>query len=285
MKKKQLILCMGLSAMSLFTSCLSDEHSLDLTPDIQGDSQTGEIILNLNADASFIEQTRALNEDEYSNTANYTVQVYNNAEPTKFIVNTKYSEVDPQKLKSLVPGTYTVKAFYGTELNYSRDKFYVVGENNNVAINAGDEVSVPLSCTPTCGRIRVEFDSEMATYYDDYDVTFTEALALGNAGISWSSTDTEPWYVKLAPEGETIRYTISLTAKEQYAYTNKDGEKQTSGTVSKTFTLQRNKAYNLKIKPHHNPMTEGGISIIIEIDDNTNTPIDIPVEVGINWLS
>ena len=32
MKKKHLFLCMGLSALSLFTSCQSDEHNLDLAP-------------------------------------------------------------------------------------------------------------------------------------------------------------------------------------------------------------------------------------------------------------
>lgn len=284
MKKKQLILCMGLSAMSLFTSCMSDEHSLDLTPDIQGDSQTGKIVLSLNSDARFSAQTRALNEADYRNLSNYQVQVFNNDTPTNLIVDCKYSELDPQNLKSLAPGTYTVKAFYGTEQNYSRSDFYVVGVKDNVTVNVGEPTNVSLTCVPTCGKLSVAFDQDMATYYDSYEVAFSQAVAFGGSAISWVATDTEPWYVKLNSEGETLRYTINLTAKEEYAYTDAQGNKKTNGTVTNEFKLERNRAYKLKVIPDYTATTQGGLSVIINIDEGTNDPIDIPVIVPIEWL-
>ena len=283
MNKKHLFLCMGLSALSLFTSCQSDERDLDLAPAAQGESTTGKIVLNLNADARFRDQgtTRAVNEDSYRNTANYRVQVYNN---DTLIVDDLYSQLDFNKLSALKPATYTVKAFYGTEQNYSRNEFYVEGIKDNVTVNAGDQANVPLSCLPTCGKLSVEFDPAMATYYDSYDVAFSQAAAFGGSTISWTATDTEPWYVKLSAAGETLRYTINLTAKDEYAYTDDQGNKKTSGTVIKEFSLQRNRAYKLKIKPDYTATTEGGLKIVIEFDESTNR-IDVPVVVPIDWLN
>lgn len=283
MKKKQLILCMGLSAMSLFTSCLSEQHEMNLAPSAQEDSKMGKIVLNLNADARFNLQTRVLNEDDYRNTANYQVQVFNNDNPTNLIVDCKYSELDGNMPSSFQPGTYTVKAFYGTEQNYSRNEFYVEGVKNNVTVNVGEKTNVSLTCVPTCGKLSVAFDLAMATYYDSYEVTFSQAAAFGGSSISWIATDYEPWYVKLNALGETLRYTISLTAKEEYAYTDAQGNKKTSGTVTKEFNLQRNHAYKLKVIPDYTATTEGGLKVIIEIDEDTN-PIDIPVVVPIDWL-
>ena len=283
MKKKHLFLCMGVSAMALLTSC--SEHNFDLKPsDVLDKTETGKIVLDLNADASFDVLTRAVNEDNYRNTADYQVQVFNNDNPSNLLVDCKYSEINPSDLSSLAPGTYTVKAFYGTERPYSRNEFYVEGVKDNVTVNAGDPSNVTLTCLPTCGKLSVSFDKDMATYYDSYEVAFSQAVAFGGSSIAWNATDTEPWYVKLNAQGETLRYTISLTAKEQYAYTDAQGNKKSNGTVTKEFNLQRNRAYKLNIKPDYTATSDGGLSIIIEIDDETNTPIDVPVEVPISWL-
>ena len=283
MKQKQLIFCMGLSAIALFASC--SEHDFDTKPSDNLDkSETGKIVLNLNADASFDVLTRAVNEDNYRNTANYQVQVFNNDDPSKLLVDCKYSDLNPSELSSLAPGTYTVKAYYGTERNYSRNEFYVEGVKDNITVNAGDQANVSLTCLPTAGKLSVNFANDMATYYDSYEVSFSQAAAFGGSSIAWNATDTEPWYVKLNPQGETLRYTISLTVKDQYAYTDDQGNKKSNGTVTKEFNLQRNHAYKLNIKPDYTPTSDGGLSIIIEIDDETNTPIDVPVEVPISWL-
>ena len=284
---KKTTLCMMMGVAVLATSCLSEDH--DLAPaEVQDSVQKGKIVINVDAATEFAQQqTRALVEADYEVTANYTVQMYDNADPSKLIVNCKYSELSSpevaKKLSKLDPATYTVKAFYGTDVPYSRDKFYVIGERQ-VTLNAGDEVNVPLTCKPTCGRLNVVFGSKMADYYDYYDVSFSEAVAFGGSSISWSATDKDPWYVRLNEAGETLRYTISVTAKDEYAYTDAQGNKQNTGVVTNTFFLERSKAYKLNVNPVYNPTEEGGLAISIEFDEDTNDPTPIDVVVPIDWL-
>ena len=83
--------------------------------------------------------------------------------------------------------------------------------------------------------------------------------------------------------GETVTYTIHLNAKEDYATKLADGTKSTEAEVTGSFQLQRNKAYKLRVKPNYTPSTEGGLSIIIVIDESTNDkPINI--EVPVTWI-
>lgn len=283
MKKNTIFMCLALSLTAMFTSCTSERSIDEQFPKDEG-SASGKIVLDLSADARFIEQTRAVNEDDYRNTANYTVQLWNNEEPTKFLVNCKYSELNDSMPSSFKPGQYTAKAFFGKDVNCSRNEFYVEDINNNINVVAGNPTNITLRCKPTAGKLSVSFSSDMATYYDNYEVVFSQAAALAGSSVTWSATDTEPFYVKLNEAGETLRYTINLTAKEDYAYTDEQGNKKTNGTVTKEFTLQRNRAYHLTIKPDYNATTEGGLSIIIDFDLDTNKPIDIPVQVPIDWL-
>lgn len=283
MRRKSIFMCLALSLTAMFTSCTSERSIDEQFPKDESDA-SGKIVLDLSADARFIEQTRAVNEDDYRNTANYTVQLWNNDDPTKFIVNCKYSELNDNMPGSFKPGKYTAKAFYGNDVNCSRNEFYVEGFNDNINVAAGNPTKVTLPCTPTAGKLSVTFSSDMATYYNNYEVVFSQAAALAGSSVTWSATDTEPFYVKLNAAGETLRYTINLTAKDDYAYTDDQGNKKTNGTVTKEFTLQRNRAYHLTIKPDYTATTEGGLSIIIDIDEDTNDPIDIPVQVPIDWL-
>jgi len=283
MKKNLLLKCLSLGMMGLSVACTSERSIDEQFPKDEG-SASGKIVLDLSADARFIEQTRAVNEDDYRNTANYTVQLWNNEDPTKLLVNCKYSELNDNMPGAFKPGKYTAKAFYGKEVNCSRNEFYVEGINENINVTAGNPTKVTLPCTPTAGKLSVTFSSDMATYYNNYEVVFSQAAALAGSSVTWSATDTEPFYVKLNAAGETLRYTINLTAKEDYAYTDKEGNKKTNGTVTKEFTLQRNRSYHLTIKPAYTATTEGGLNIIIIIDEDTNDPIDIPVQVPIDWL-
>ena len=282
MKKKQLILCMGLSAMSLFTSCLSEQKDLDLTP--RNESETGKIVLSLNSDANFYMQTRALNEADYRNTNNYTVQLFKGdvSEPEK---ECRGSESELQEVfgnLELKPGEYTVKAFYGTEEPYSRNNFRVEG-SRTFNVGKGTTSQVEVSCLPTCGKLTVVFDPTMATYYDAYNVVYSGAEAFSGKTISWLKADTEPWYVKLKPEGETLTYTINVTAKDDYAHVDANGDKQTTGTVTGQFTLQRNHGHKLTVKPNYTPTSEGGLQIEIIIDD-TLTEHKETIVVPVSWL-
>lgn len=281
MKTNKTILYMMLGAATLCTSCVSEDRDLGL-PDAKVTSdQTGTFHVKLNADAGFETQTRALNEASYRNTDNYTVQLIN-ASNSSVMFECKGSELSSNLPKELEIGSYELKAFYGTEYVSSRNDFRVEG-SSTFTIRANDDATVTVNCLPTCGKLSVDFTSDMATYYDDYSVTYGGTAALAGGTIAWAKNDTEPWYVKLNQNGETLTYTVNVTAKEEYAHVDDSGNKQTSGTATGTFTLQRNRAHKLTVSPIYNPTTEGGLKINITIDESTN---DKPttIEVPLTWI-
>lgn len=270
MKKTSWMLGAVLSLGLLLTSCSQDSGFN------QAESQQGQLSLTLHASADF-KETRAVNEDSYKNVGNYTVVVLdaNNVEK----LNCKGYEVASKMPLTMSIGSYTVKAFYGTESAASRNDFYVLGVEQG-SIKAEQKENVVVKCTPTCGRIRVNYDSEMATYFDNYEVTFTGTEALGENTISWLKDDTEPWYVQLNENGEKLTFTVTTTAKD--AYINGSNKEKVASKTG-TFTLNRNKAYKLNIKPNYNPTATGNVEIEITIDESTNDkPVDI--EVPIDWL-
>ena len=280
MKANKTILLMMLGAVGLCASCVSEDHDWGM-PEQQKSDQKGSLRLSLNPTTSFENQTRALNEDDYRNVSNYTVQLINTSNQS-VILECMGSELSSKLPKELEIGSYEVKAFYGNESAASRSDFRVEG-STTFTIRANDETTVSVDCLPTCGKLSVAFAADMATYYDDYNVTYGGTAALAGSTIAWAKADTEPWYVKLNESGETLTYTVNVTVKEAYAHVDDNGDKQTSGTASGTFTLQRNKAHKLSVAPSYSPMAEGGLKIVITIDEDTNdTPVTF--EVPLSWI-
>lgn len=269
MKKKQMVHVVGLLLGMTFVSCSQSPES-ELTQNGQG-----KLTLILDANTDFI-STRAVNEDSYKNVSEYNVLLLDESGNVK--LECKGSELSTNTPMTLNNGTYFLKAFYGKEENYSREGFYVYGEKA-VHIVAEENISETLTCTPTCGKISVNFDQEMANYFSDYSVSFKGTKAMGADSIQWLKADADPWYVKLEPNGETVTYTIQATAKEEYV--GEDG-KSTLVTTS-TFNLARNKAFKLNVKPTYTPTGDGVLDITITIDDTTNDK-EVEVEVPSTWL-
>ncbi len=239
----------------------------------QTEEGEGQLFLTLGADAGFA-NTRAVEESSYKNVDDYTVVVIDNYGVE--MMNCKGSEMASRMPLILNVGDYTVKAFYGVEAPASRDNFYVYGEAQGYIL-PDEEETVSVMCTPTCGRIRVAFDESMATYFSDYKVTFSGTKALRSESIAWLKDDTEPWYVKLEEDGETISFTITTTTKEEFVNANQ----QQVATKTGTFQLAPNKGYKLNIAPSYTAI--GKVGITITIDETTNDkPVDI--EVPVEWL-
>ena len=236
------------------------------------EQRQGMLSLSLYGGANFT--TRALQESSYKNVDNYTVVVVDKDGVEK--MNCKGSEVASKMPLTMSIGSYEIKAFYGTETPASRDAFYVYGEVKG-SIKADQEENVNVVCVPTCGRIDVNFDDAMSTYYSDYYVTFTGTQALGAEAISWLKDDSEPWYVKLNEGGERISFAITVTPKDEYLNNEQQGDVKTG-----TFMLDRNKGYKLNVSANYTPTDIGGIEINVTIDESTNDkPVDI--EVPIEW--
>lgn len=265
--------------MLLFASC--SQREFDLNPggstSNEQNKEQGSLVLNLNASTNFAE-TRSLNEADYRNTQYYDVKVIN-ASTDNVILECKAFQLATNLPKTVDIGSYRIEASYGKEYDASRSDFYMFG-SEVVTVKAKEEKAVTVNCTPTCGKISVAWDASMSTYYDEYNVTFGGTKKLGAKTLAWSKTDSEPWYVALDKEGETVSYTINLTTKE--AYLPKDASTNT-GTATGTFTLERNKAHKLTIRPNYIETTDGGMKLTITIDDSTNDH-NITWEVPVTWI-
>ena len=245
--------------------------------DFVGQTEDGEglLTLSLSSDANFKGSTRAVSELSYKVVDNYTVVVTDKDGVER--LRCYGSEVSSRLPLTLPLGSCQVEAFYGTEKAYSRDVFYVYGKDIPV-VKEDETTTAVVVCTPTCGRIAVNFSSEMSKYYSDYNVTFSGTEAMGTDVITWAKNDTEPWYVKLNEGGETITCTITTTPKDEYVNNEQQGNVQTG-----TFTLNRNKAYKMNIAPNYTPTDLGNIKIDITIDESTNdkyVETKIPLELA-----
>ena len=261
----------GVAAFAFGAMLVSCTHNSTIEEFTGGEGQ-GLLSLSLSADADFV-GTRAVNESDYSNVDNYTVVVIDNYGVEK--LNCKGSEAASQMPLVLSVGDFTVKAYYGVEEAASRDAFYVYGEAQGYIL-PDEEEPVVVECTPTCGRIRVNFGEAMSTYFSDYKVTFTGTKALKGESIAWLKDDTEPWYVKLEEGGETISFTITTTTKAEYINANQ----QQTMTQTGSFQLSRNKGYKLNLSPSYD--ATGKVGLDITVDERTNDkPVD--VEVPVEW--
>lgn len=255
--RKIFLKCM-IGASLIMASCSSGDE-------ISSDNNTGSINLAITAEAGFLPSTRAVNLNSYTNVNNYTVQILNN---TSTVVKEFIYAEKPTKIE-LNNGSYTLKAFYGTDSDASRNAFYVEG-STTFAIE-GKAETLTVDCTPVCGKVTVNFAAEMSTYFSDYSVTYeTAALAANGASATWSKDDTEPWYLKVDKNGEEVKAAIRVARIS-------DGK---SSTVNRTYTLAPNKAWTLNVAPKDE---NGNLGISITIDEKTNDQ-EIDIVVPSEWI-
>lgn len=267
MKTNKWITGMAICAGIGLAACTSDDGLSTPTA-----IEVGQLTLSLSSGTKFTEETRAVNENSYKNTGNYTVVITDKNGNQK--LDCKGSEVASKMPLTLsIKETYTVKAFYGKEHDASRDEFYVE-DVASVNVSPEQDTKITLNCTPTCGRIKVNFRSDMSSYFSDYKVEFTGTNALGRESITWLKNDTEPWYVKLNEEEEEISFTITTVVNDQY---------NGGGAQSGTFKLKRNAAYRMDVNPSYVEPGTGNIGLDITINEETiDKPVDI--EVPVTWI-
>lgn len=247
-----------LLGFAAFTACTSDEEEA-LIPEGKG-----YVKLSLNADTGF--QTKAVDESEYANKNNYTVQIINNS--TNSLVNQYTGESLPEELIELDNGGYTVKAFYGQDVPASTTSMYVEGStifniNNNTVEN------VAVTCTPVCARVTIVEDETLKNYFKNWKATF-KTVALEQASYDYDKGD-DPVYLKVSNEEKV---TCS------YQFTKNDG------TIieleeSYTYTLSPNKAMKITLKPLGS--ANGQLGITVEID-GTVTEHVIDITIPSDWV-
>lgn len=284
MKTKAFMMCLSMSFAGLAISCTSESEEPGLA------SGKGMFALDLTSGVVFETETRAVNESSYRLADNYTV-VITNQSGTIEKFNGTYSTLKNRLPMEMENGTYKVQAYMGSSQAASQNAFRSE-VSRTFTIQSQPESSpleVLLKPEPTCGKVFVNFvkDGEdgLDKYYEDYYVTIEGTKALGESYVTWAKNETDPWYLQLndSETGEDVKYTIHLISKADYATQLADGSKTTNSEISGTFNLKRNKATKLTISANYTPTTEGGLKIVITIDDTTNPEKVIPIPVPTSW--
>lgn len=259
MKKYAVMFCAMLAMGAVVASCSSDGEAVESAA--QGE---GLIAFEVKAETGF--RSRAVNEAEYKDLDNYTVQLLSNSEVYR---EWNYKDL-PGELKVPV-GTYQLKAFYGEDKAVSTTSMYVEGVSSSVEIAEGQEGVKPLSvtCRPVCAKVAVNFNKEgLDKYFSDYSVTF-KTIALGTGTFVWKKDDTDAAYLKVN-QNEGVKVTIKANNKS-------DGSAITP--IEKTYTLSPQSGLTLNV----GPSGAGTIGIEITIDESTND-INKPIEVPGDWV-
>ena len=253
-------------SVGVLAGCSADDEQGPQIPEGKG-----AVKLSITANAGFDTMTKAITEADYTNKANYTVQILDgNNRVVEGCEWTGDALPGEDELIELDNGNYTLLAFTGEDykgLGATTEGMYVEGKQT-FNIN-GKPISVSAVCTPQCARMTVAFDAKMADYFNNYYVVFTGTTALGEGNYIWEKDFKDPVYMAITGT-ETIVATINLVDKN-----NKVGT-----PIEKKYTMTAAQAQKINIVP---VVSGGSVGISIEIDDSTN---DIPVDIEIpsEWL-
>lgn len=234
--------------------CSSEVDDLDM-PDGKG-----LVRIDLTPEVGF--QTKTVDEGQYSETGDYTVQVFKSGSEGSAIINDMYKNLEESY--PLNVGNYVLKAFKGEDKAVSSDVLYFSGE---AAFNVeeGKDVKASVTCKPSSARINVEFDPKMEEYFSDYSLMI-ETAAQKPSSFLWGKTTAGPVYFKVGDQ-EKVQVTVNLTAKESVK----------AKVDVKTYTLSPADALKLTLKP---VVSNGNLGVSITIDDST---IDHPQDIVIPW--
>lgn len=253
-KKVAKMLLYVLSGVLLY-SCSSDDAELQFS------EGTGYVSLNLNTNIGF--QSRAVDESDYQDLSNYTVQILKDGNSLH-----KWDYNDIPEFTELANNTYTMLAICGdsTKAVYT-DDLCVLGSKSFTVKN--DSVNVNVTCKPNSARINIEFDEKMDEYFSDYEVRIKTA-AQGGSTYIWDNTTAGPVYFKVK-QNEVVTMTIKLTPKSGV---------EADTEIQKTYTLSPADAMKMTLAP---VIGSGSLSITITIDETViEHPVDI--EVPSEWV-
>lgn len=264
--KKGFILCLTLCSSMFFAACESNE----------GDSFSGKgkMMVNLSSDVSFPtskgSKTRALDLNPYKEVANYTVEL---KDASGNIIQSKlYSEME--LMQEVAPGTYTIRAFYGDNVNAGYDKLYMEGAQTFTVVK-GDNKTVSFACTPANVKVNLKYSDDFFTYYSDCTVGLKTQYLADAFKMTKNDIDKE-LYLK-AGTNETLSLTFELKDKNGITVTPADFGAQ-------TVTINPRNFLTITVKPKLVNIDGGQINGITVTIDNGVTEENVDVTLPDDFM-
>ncbi len=263
--KKKCFFYVSLFSLTFFSACSSSE---DGSPSGDGN---GKVQFYLSQDATFPKEklNGETSANPYDDIRNYTVELRDQSGTV--ILQELYGEM--HETSSMKVGNYTVKAYYGQNVDAGFDKLYVEG-TSTFSIQKDVTEEVTFACVPANAKIKVVYTDDFFNHFSDCTLEFkTPHLA-------------EPFKMTKADKDRLLflKANTNEDLKIAFVLKNKKGELITdSGFGEQTIKLSARDFWTITIKPQVPDTEEGAIkgikvSIDTELKDQ-DVNIDIPDEM------
>lgn len=245
--------------VGLTLGCLSGLPSCSSDGEMIQSKSKGALTLALDANVNYPEdvKTKVVNESDYANVENYTVQIL---QDENIIETYTYSEMPALIL--LDEGKHGLRAFFGDDkVLASTDVMYVEGLSE-FTIEKDKQAEAEVTCRPVSAKVVMDFDESTKKYFKDFSVSFETGKTV-TPFILTEEKLTTPVYFKTGEE-ETLKVKIQMT------------QVSTSKVLQSTSTykITPRKALTMHVKTQGN----GQVVLSVKIDDTLiERPIDIIV--------
>lgn len=267
--KKNSILCFILLATLFFVGCQSNDDGTSL-------GGYGKIMVDLGSDISYstskVNQKGTLDLTPYSDVSNYTVELVNN-ESGEVVLSKLYSQMG--LTQEVSAGSYTIRAFYGENVNAAYDKLYVEG-SQMFTVSKGDVETISFVCIPANVKVKVQYSDDFFNYYSDCTIGLKTQYLESPFLIKKEDIDKE-LYMKAALGGEDLTVTFDLKDKNGNPITPKDFGAQLLKIKPRDFLT-------ITVKPKLIEVEGGKIEgITVSVDDGV-TEEDVNITVPDDYL-
>ncbi len=236
--------------------------------------ERGKVMVDLVSDPSFPVKGpvgRAVDLPSYANVNNYTVEI---VDGNGTVIQSKlYSEMD--LVQEVVPGTYTIKAFYGENLPAAYEKMYVAGEQL-FTVAKGDTKKVSFVCKPANTKVKIDYSDDFFNFYSDCTVGL-KTKHINTPFLMAKGDRYKELFLKSDAAGEMLTLTFDLKDLKGVSVTPDNFGAQ-------TVTIKPRDFLTISIKPKLIDVDGGKITGITVTVDNGVTEEMIDVLIPDNFL-
>ena len=216
----------------------------------------GTLSLGLSANPSFSTKTRSVNEAEYKKADNYQVTVK-----------------DALSIDLTAGKGYTVKAFYGENVNAGFDKLYVEG-SQEFTVSEGEQKNVILYCKPANVKVSVVYTEDFLKYYSDCTVSLSTSHLTAPFEVNMKKDSGKDAYLKANADGEKVSITVG-------GFRDKEGNEVVMEALVAEKKVAPKTHLTITVDPEVITISTGTASLDVTVDTGTedkDVNIEIPEE-------